>query len=90
MDFQVFYTDPFLIKGLDFLSCTEVLHCRECSNLMKPDMRYSRVEYIDYESGEPVKKSMAAAYRATVFECGAVGCQEYKKILYKSLCWVWL
>ncbi len=23
MDFQVFYTDPFLIKGLAFLSCTE-------------------------------------------------------------------
>ena len=63
-----------------------VLHCRQCSNLMKPDMRYARVEYIDYESGEPVKKSMAAAYRATVFECGEVGCQEYENKYYINHC----
>ena len=63
-----------------------VLHCRECGNLMKPDMRYARVEFIGYESGVPVKKSMAAAYRATVFECGALDCQEYKKKYYINHC----
>ncbi len=64
----------------------KVLHCRECGNLMKPDMRYARVEYIDYESGVPVTKSMAAAYRATVFECGSHSCHEYEKKYYINHC----
>lgn len=64
----------------------KVLHCRECGNLMKPDMRYARVEYIDYESGQPVIKNMSAAYRATVFECGSYSCHEHKKKYYINHC----
>ena len=63
-----------------------ILHCRECNKLMKPDMRYARVEYIDYESGEPVRKAMDAAYRATVFECANEQCQEHKNKFYISHC----
>lgn len=63
-----------------------ILHCRECNKLMKPDMRYARVEYIDYNSGKPVKKTMDAAYRATVFECGNKRCREHKNKYYISHC----
>jgi len=63
-----------------------ILHCRECNNLMKPDMRYARVEYMDYEGGNLVKKNMAAAYRATVFECGSIDCSEYEEKYYINHC----
>ena len=63
-----------------------VLKCRQCDKLMKPDMKYARVEYIDYESGVPVKKSMSAAYRATVFECGNEICIEHKNTYYINHC----
>jgi len=63
-----------------------VLKCRQCDKLMKPDMKYARVEYIDYESGVPVKKSMSAAYRATVFECGNELCIEHNNTYYINHC----
>lgn len=63
-----------------------ILHCRECNHLMKPDMRYARIEYIDFETGKPVTKSMAAAYRATVFECGTEACKEYENKYYINHC----
>ena len=63
-----------------------ILHCRSCKNLMKPDMKYARVEYIEYVSEKPVKRSMAAAYRATVFECGLLGCDRHNQKHYINHC----
>ena len=49
----------------------ERLKCRECYNLMIPDMKYARTEYYEYDfdKDEFVKKNVSAAYRITVFEC---------------------
>jgi len=54
----------------------EVIHCRACSSLMLPDMRYARVEHTVIENGEYVKKDMAPAYRLTVFKCLNGACVE--------------
>jgi len=62
------------------------LHCRSCGALMKPDMRYARVEYIDIEDGKIVKKQMSAAYRVTVFHCGDGQCSEYENKYYINHC----
>ena len=63
-----------------------ILHCRECNKLMKPNMKYARTEYIDYESGEPVRKSMFAAKRVTVFKCGNNKCTEHENSYYINHC----
>lgn len=63
-----------------------VLHCYQCNKLMRPNMKYARVEYTDYESGVPITKSMSAAYRATVFKCGNEQCLEYESSYYISHC----
>jgi cold shock CspA family protein len=64
----------------------EALHCRHCSSLMLPDMKYARVEYTEIENGLPVKKDMAPAYRLTVFKCPNHKCPEYQRGHYISHC----
>lgn len=56
----------------------EVLDCRHCGNLMKPDFKYSRVEVKAYdpETQSYVKKQFFAAYRVTVFYCDNPNCAE--------------
>lgn len=64
----------------------ERLHCKACDDLMLPNLRYARVEYNDYEDGKPVKKSMAAAFRATVFKCANDICTEFGQDYYINNC----
>lgn len=64
----------------------KVIHCRCCSSLMIPDLRYARVEYMAVENGKVVKKDMAPAYRLTVFKCPNPNCVEFRKGHYINHC----
>ncbi len=64
----------------------EVIHCRGCSSLMLPDLRYARVQYTAIEKGKPVKKDIAPAYRLTVFKCANKTCTEYELGHYINHC----
>ena len=64
----------------------DVIHCRECSSLMLPDMRYARVEHTVIENGEYVKKDMAPAYRLTIFKCPNESCIEHGQGHYINHC----
>ena len=66
----------------------DVIQCRECEALMLPDMRYARVEYIEYDPDlkKYVKKNTAAAYRVTIFECGNSNCSEFNNKYYINHC----
>ncbi|VVQ16092.1 cold shock domain-containing protein [Pseudomonas fluorescens] len=64
----------------------KVIHCQACRRLMLPNMKYARTEYKDFENGIPVVKSMAAAYRLTVFHCNNESCCELDKGYYISHC----
>ena len=64
------------------------LECRNCGSLMIPNLKYSRVEYWDYDTEQKVviKIDMAAQYRVAVFRCDNEKCIEYKKDHYINHC----
>lgn len=66
----------------------DIIKCRDCNTLMVPDMRYARVEYLEFdpETNSYVKKNTSAAYRVTVFECGKNDCIEYENKYYINHC----
>ena len=66
----------------------EVLDCRHCGNLMKPDFKYSRVEVkvFDIDKQSSVTKPLFAAYRATVFYCDNSNCAEKDTKHYLNHC----
>lgn len=64
----------------------DALHCRQCSSLMLPELKYARVEYTEFENGQLVKKDMAPAYRLTVFKCPNSKCNEHQVGHYINHC----
>jgi len=67
---------------------SDIIKCRECYTLMVPDMRYARVEYLEFDPDTKtyVKKNTSAAYRVTVFECNVNGCNEFGNKYYINHC----
>jgi len=83
-------TRDFPIKLAGYLNrmieIFDVIHCRSCSSLMIPNLKYSRVEYTVVENGKFIQKDMAASYRLTVFKCPNTGCLEYGTEHYINHC----
>ena len=69
----------------------DILFCRECSKVLVPNFKYARTEYYEFDFKEKkyVKKSMAAAYRVTVFRCEKSSCSEYEEDIYINHCIGW-
>ena len=80
----------FLIKLAGYLNrVREVvsrMRCRECGQLMAPDINYSRTSVYEFENGRIVQKDMAAAYRVTVFFCKNDWCGSFDDRVYLSHC----
>jgi hypothetical protein len=62
------------------------LHCRACSQLMLPDMRYARTQNQEVQGRVKQTKEMAAVYRLTVFKCNNPACAEWGHGHYISHC----
>ena len=62
------------------------LHCRECGDLMLPNMKYGRTQYRELIDGVVEVKEMAAVYRLTVFHCNSDHCGEFNVDYYISHC----
>ena len=66
----------------------DIIKCRECYNIMMPDMRYARVEYYEFDpvNNEIVKRNLSAEYRVTVFKCILDSCPEKGNTYYINHC----
>ena len=69
----------------------ERLNCRSCSQLMKPDFKYSRceVKVFDEKSQKIITEQFMAAYKITVVRCDNKKCSEYYKGCYLNHCHYW-
>ncbi len=63
-----------------------VLHCRACSDVMLPNTKYARTQYMEFVDGVAELKDMAAAYRLTVFHCNNNDCEKFDVGHYISHC----
>jgi|GEM_PF-4665130 len=80
----------FLVKFAGYINrlreIVSRMNCRECGSLMAPNLKYSRTEYYEFEAGKVVKKTLLAAYRATVFRCQNACCSSFNSNTYISHC----
>ncbi|GIU01796.1 hypothetical protein [Shewanella morhuae] len=90
------YSQPskrdFAIKFAGYINRIKELHsrlnCRCCGTLMKPNMKYARVEAtrFDPKLNKFVTFAVQAAYRMTVFHCGNESCAEFNNNYYINHC----